>query len=144
MLKNISSLREQSEASFALRGAAAIEVELEQALLQRMQPISGKLRERLFKGYGPLSTFAAKSDLSFALKIIDQESHTRLKLIRDIRNDFAHKPERLSFESPQIAERIDKASFSASAPERKIERYFWILQQISEAIESSKSHATDA
>jgi hypothetical protein len=54
-----------------------------------MRPLDKKLAGRLFKGYGPLSSFSAKIDLAYALKVTTLEIHNELHKIRDIRNAFA-------------------------------------------------------
>jgi len=33
-----------------------------------MQPLSNKMRARLFNGYGPISSLAAKSDIAYAFR----------------------------------------------------------------------------
>jgi hypothetical protein len=49
-----------------------------------------ELKKRLFAAYGPLSSFAAKIDLAFALEITTEATHKELHKMRKIRNAFAH------------------------------------------------------
>lgn len=55
-----------------------------------MRALSNNMAERIFDGYGPLSTFSAKIDVAFALDLIDADVHRDLRTIKDIRNCFAH------------------------------------------------------
>jgi hypothetical protein len=54
---------------------------------------------RMFKGYGPLNTFAARIDLGLLLGIYPKEFWVRLHLIRKIRNEFAHNMQPTTFRS---------------------------------------------
>ncbi|MFQ5804440.1 MAG: MltR family transcriptional regulator [Candidatus Methylomirabilales bacterium] len=63
------------------------------------------LANELLKGFGPLATFDARIEAAFALGLISELERRRLELIRRIRNDFAHVPEDVSFETAQIRDR---------------------------------------
>jgi DNA-binding MltR family transcriptional regulator len=68
-----------------------LDTALKKALLEKMRPtISNRLKASLFEGYGPLSTFGAKIDMAFALSILDEDLYSNLKVIKEIRNKFAH------------------------------------------------------
>ncbi|MBN1384807.1 MAG: DUF4145 domain-containing protein [Elusimicrobia bacterium] len=53
--------------------------------------------DRLFKSYGPLSTFAARIDSAWGLGYIPDNVKNDLTYIRKIRNYFAHHPAPASF-----------------------------------------------
>ena len=68
--------------------------------------MNNKMYTRLFENYGPLSTFAAKIDMAYALGIIPREMYEELGKIRKLRNEFAHSTDILYFESEKIAPRF--------------------------------------
>ena len=59
-------------------------------IMSKMVFPSNNFRERLFGGYGPLRTFNAKIDIARALEIIDEETYNTLRILKGIRNAFAH------------------------------------------------------
>jgi hypothetical protein len=67
----VNRVRARTHAGVAIVAAAIIDEQLLRALLTKMRPLSAKLRKRLFEGYGPLSSFAAKIDLSNWLILLD-------------------------------------------------------------------------
>jgi DNA-binding MltR family transcriptional regulator len=91
-----------TDTAYVIVSATAIEDLLEKALLGKMRTLTRTAYADLFRGYGPLSTFSAKIDLAFALKIIDQESKTDFHIIREIRNKFAHAPRMAHFEKEDL------------------------------------------
>ena len=73
-----------------LRLVAAIDCDLERCLKHKFRKLNTRTEKRIFGTYGPLSTFAARIDLAYALKITTDEIHTELNKSRKIRNVFAH------------------------------------------------------
>lgn len=106
----IKLLNQQTESGHALVIAGIIEDELQKLLLSSMRELSSNLAERLFDGYGPLSTFAGKIDVAFALDLIDESVHRDLRVIKDIRNRFAHTTQFAFFNSPEISKLCEKLS----------------------------------
>jgi DNA-binding MltR family transcriptional regulator len=88
-----------------------------------MRPLSAEMKKRLFDGYGPLSSFSAKIDLSYALQIVPKDKYVDLVTIRKIRNQFAHSMSLVNFESPEIRATFKKFSnFDATATD--YQRYY--------------------
>jgi hypothetical protein len=89
--------------SFILIVGAALEQALEIALATHFVLDEVSIT-RLFDddSSGPLSNFAAKIKIAFALGIFDKPIKEELDLIRHIRNSFAHSKETLTFLSPEI------------------------------------------
>ena len=79
----------------ALTVGARLDAALERALLAKMRKLSEAQRTNLFDGYGPLSSFAAKIDVAYALNIFDDALYADLTVIRKIRNAFAHPQAKL-------------------------------------------------
>jgi len=82
MDEGIGQLVTMVDAHYAIAGTAALDNSLRAALLTKMRPFSRRMRDRLFEGYGPLATVAAKIDLAYALEIIPNEIYDQLKKIK--------------------------------------------------------------
>jgi hypothetical protein len=67
-----------------------------------MRPLSNTFAKKFFGG--PLNSFAAKADVAFALKFMEKSTWSDLKVIKDIRNAFAHTSSRLQFSSDGVFE----------------------------------------
>jgi DNA-binding MltR family transcriptional regulator len=106
----IKLLSQQTEAGNALVIAGLVDDELQKLLLNAMRELSNNLAERLFDGYGPLKDFAAKIDIAFAFKLIDEKTHADLRVIKDVRNKFAHAIRFTFFSSPEIVKLCAKLS----------------------------------
>ena len=106
----IKLLSHQTHASSALVIAGVVEDELEKLLLSEMRPLSNTFAERLFEGYGPLSTFSGKIDISFAFDLIEEAVYRDIRVIKDIRNRFAHTKHFVFFTTPDIAKLCRKLS----------------------------------
>lgn len=94
------NILKNTHASAAIVGAASIDDKLAQLIGKRFPNLSNTLREKLFTGYGPLSSFSVRIDIALAFGIIDSEMKSDLDAIRQIRNAFAHSPETLGLLSP--------------------------------------------
>jgi len=74
-------LAQFTQPTMAMLISSVIETALELALIEKMRPLSGKLKKRLFEGYGPLSSFSSRIDVAYALSIISQDVFDDLKII---------------------------------------------------------------
>lgn len=63
----IRNLGNYVDAHIVIIGSAMRDESLGRALQNKMQLLSRELRDRTFDGYGPLSNFAAKIDIAYAL-----------------------------------------------------------------------------
>jgi DNA-binding MltR family transcriptional regulator len=86
-----------------IASTAILDNELERALKKAMRPFSKEMYKRLFGPFRPLSTFASKIVMAYALRIITEEIYVELEKIRHIRNEFAHSSKMLNFNSKEIA-----------------------------------------
>ena len=96
----ISELTRSTEAGIALVTVAVIDEWLQKLLLTAMRPISDTVAKRIFAG--PLSDVAPKADVAYAFNLIDEHTLTRLRVLKSIRNIFAHTTEPLDFASLEI------------------------------------------
>jgi hypothetical protein len=81
--------------------------------------------ERLFEA-GPLANFDARINLAYAFKLISREHRADLRLIKDIRNRFAHSPRSISLAREDIQQAIKKLSMwkvvHSEPPDSKVEK----------------------
>ena len=112
-----------TDAHHAIIWASILDNALELALLTKMHHLSRDMKDRIFDGYGPLSTFAAKIDIAYALEIIPREFYDSLRIINKIRVRFAHSKHFLNFQNPEISAMIDSLpSLDLTIADRK-QRY---------------------
>jgi DNA-binding MltR family transcriptional regulator len=91
-----------THAAVVIAAAAILDNQLERALKRAMRPLSKKQYARLFDSFGPLSNFAGKIVMAYALEIIPDETYAELEKIRVIRNVFAHATSVLHLESSEV------------------------------------------
>jgi hypothetical protein len=80
------------------------------AIKTKMRHLSKTLDARIFRGYGPLSTFSAKIDIGYALELFDDTICSDLRALKDIRNAFAHTTDLVFFRSKSVAPEFQKLS----------------------------------
>jgi DNA-binding MltR family transcriptional regulator len=101
--------QQESDRGCVIFGAAMLEEELESLLRAccRTDPSTVKaVIDPLFRGYAPLSTFAAKIQVSYALGFISKDLYKALDLVRKLRNDCAHEKAAVSFQSAKYEMRL--------------------------------------
>jgi hypothetical protein len=96
-----------TDSHHAIIGVSELDNALELALLSKMHRLNRELKDRIFDGYGPLNTFAAKIDIAYALEIIPKEFYESLRKINKVRVKFAHSKFFLNFQDPEISAIID-------------------------------------
>jgi hypothetical protein len=120
---------DRGQAATVLKSVAVYENVLQQCLEACMRPLSAKMRARLFNGYGPISSLAAKSDIAYAFRLLSDADYADLQIIRKVRNEFAHAQDILGFEKPQIEALVSRMQ----KPKAKIESaYSWYFSRLSE------------
>ena len=106
----LPSLRHRTHASTVFTASAQIENVLEQLLLSYMRSLTKKKHARLFRGYGPLSNFAAKTDMAYALKMIPKSMFDALNIFQRLRNEIAHSAEVVDLSHPKIKPLFEQLS----------------------------------
>jgi hypothetical protein len=120
----IKHLEQLTHAGIAMVCASRLEVGVESRLQNQMPNLSGRLKPRLFDGYGPLSSFSAKIEVAFALGFITEMERRYLHAIRDIRNQFAHSTNpNLSFDHDEIRALCAKLPNKKPANWRNIDHF---------------------
>jgi DNA-binding MltR family transcriptional regulator len=79
-----------TDAAIVMSAAGIIEQDLERCIKTKFRSLNKNFEARLFEGYGPLASFAAKIDVTHALSITSDELHAELNKLRKLRNAFAH------------------------------------------------------
>lgn len=67
----------------------------------------------LFQGRGPIESFLARVHTAYAFGLIDGDTHKELLTLREIRNEFAHIRDPLTFTDESIAARCRKLQVPA-------------------------------
>jgi DNA-binding MltR family transcriptional regulator len=110
ILAQLLSLRLRTHAGTVIAASAQIENVLEKLLLAYMRSLTKQEHARLFRGYGPLSSFAAKTDLAYALKMIPKSMLDALNIMRRLRNEIAHSAEMVDLSHPKIRPLFEQLS----------------------------------
>jgi DNA-binding MltR family transcriptional regulator len=88
------------------RGAAIIAGSfLDEFLLKAISSVlidDEKSVEEIFEGTAPLATFSAKIEMAYLMGLMSKRSRTLANAIRNVRNDFAHKLQPLTFDTSLI------------------------------------------
>jgi hypothetical protein len=92
-----------SDRAAALMWCSVVEDNLREWLVKNMRSLSPTDQDKLFYGYGPLSSFSARINVSFAFYFIGERTRRNMDHIRAIRNAFAHTGAPLSFDTPEMA-----------------------------------------
>lgn len=116
LVKLIEGTAKQTHASVAITRSAYLELGLERIIKKAMLRLPRDLDNKLFKGYGPLSSFSAKIDIAYSLKYISNDYHRTLHAVREVRNLFAHTYENLHFDSDEPA--LVKATAKLPKPKK--------------------------
>jgi DNA-binding MltR family transcriptional regulator len=102
--KTFDEVFKQTDRASAIVSSALLEELLERLLLAHLVDHVSVKRD-LFEGIAPLSTMSAKINLAYYLGLLNQNEFDDLKLIKKIRNDFAHSFEGINFETPRIKDK---------------------------------------
>jgi hypothetical protein len=99
----------QMEPGTSDRGAcllivAQLKNELEAAILSAMPKMQSDLRREMLEQDGPLATFSRKISMAAALGIIGPKSRYNFRIIRHVRNAFAHAKLPIGFETKEVAD----------------------------------------
>jgi hypothetical protein len=104
----LEELKSQTDRGTAVIAAAVLDDLLEILLTARFVELSGERSDGLFKKIGaPLSSFSSKIEICFAVGVISNEARLAMHLIREVRNEFAHRIEQITFDHPDVATKIE-------------------------------------
>jgi hypothetical protein len=102
------AFEQQVRAELNDRGACIlISANLENALDAALQQVLTPPYDDMFEADGPLATFACKISIAHAFRIIGPVTKENLRLIRHVRNAFAHAKIPIEFKTPEVKALID-------------------------------------
>src|SRR5262245_56223589 len=88
--------------STAIKVVSIIDYDLQRCIQCKFNKLNSEMRNRIFRGNGPLSHLSARIDVAYALDITTDTIHQELHKIREIRNAFAHTKSFLNFDEDPI------------------------------------------
>jgi hypothetical protein len=92
----------------AILGATIVEHQLENSLRERFPKATDETWGTIVSDGGPLCTFDQKITMAFLLGMIDEATRDNLKIIRQIRNAFAHAKKLVDFEHELVRAELTK------------------------------------
>jgi Mannitol repressor len=101
----LEEFQRETDRAAAVLGAAYLDNRLDLLLRSKFVAVP-KFVDDLLTGLGGPSSFSARIRIAYAIGLISRRAADDLHSIRRIRNDFAHRPNGLSFETPQIESRV--------------------------------------
>ena len=93
----MSQIAQETNRGVAIVGAAYVDLVLREAITMRM--VNASVAKEIFENRGPLQGFGAKIQIAYSLGVYGDRAYKDLKLIKDIRNAFAHSAEAVEFEN---------------------------------------------
>jgi len=100
----------ESDRAAAILGAASLDNKLEKLLRAYFIDESDIIQGLLYPD-GPLGSFAVRIKLAYVLGLITKTEYLDLKYIKEIRNQFAHKLEGITFSTNNVADFCSNLSF---------------------------------
>ncbi|MEN9657946.1 MAG: hypothetical protein RL571_1411 [Pseudomonadota bacterium] len=101
-----NELGKDSDRSVAIVAAALVDDVLMQLLSKKLLPAKDVNNCIYSNQSSPLGSFSSRINALHQLGVISGSMHRDLHILRKIRNDFAHEPSDLNFESPAIKSRV--------------------------------------
>jgi DNA-binding MltR family transcriptional regulator len=104
----VEELNKESVRGAMLLGTAWIDDQLTELLKAKLLIPANSNQDRLLDRSEPLGDFGPKIELSYRLGLIRRESYDSLKIIRTLRNDFAHRRDPISLETQSVKDRVKR------------------------------------
>lgn len=103
----LDNLADGDDRTIAITGASILEAILERFLKRKLVVCDDTLAGQLFYNRGPLSDFHGKIVIAQAAGYITPALASELLLVKSVRNAFAHSVIGISFETPEIVQKVD-------------------------------------
>ncbi len=97
----LREMMDERDRGAALIGAGFVETKLKEAIVTCLRS-DDETFNHMFKPGGPLGDLSNKSLIAYMLGLMRKETKADFKLIAQIRNQFAHKADPISFDTPII------------------------------------------
>lgn len=96
-------MQEDNDRACAVLCANILDDTLRDGIYLGLRHLNSDEYARLFENDGPLSTFSAKINMAYAMRVIERHDRRNLEIIRDVRNNFAHSLKHMTFQTPEVA-----------------------------------------
>ena len=103
----LDEFQKENDRSAAIIGAAFLDEHLKQLLVNFMVDDPNEVKE-LLSGESPLGSFGARIRAAYCLGLISYQYFESLKLIKDVRNAFAHQLHGRTFDDKDVAAACNK------------------------------------
>lgn len=134
---NLVDVVRDTNADTMIRVSSLMEETFELAIRVAALKTGQKLNERMFKRDGELATLEKKINKAKETNLLDDTAFKDAHLVRRIRNKFAHRRERLNFDSPKIVAMARQLSKYAKAESNQNA----ILEAASNIVDQLKANA---
>jgi len=111
----------ETDRSIVIVAGALLDEGLKKIIITGLIPAAKKDWCVFSGGNSPISSFSARIDLCYQLGYISSVMQRDLHIIRKMRNDFAHDPFKLSFDSASVNNRVDELDKISNYRERNQE-----------------------
>lgn len=95
------TLNHESDRGCALMAASYLDEQLK-LLLEENLVENKKIADGLFDFNGAIGTFSSRIDMSYMMGLLPESVRKDLHLIRKIRNEFAHNPQPMDFDTQKL------------------------------------------
>jgi DNA-binding MltR family transcriptional regulator len=116
-------LNSETDRSIAIVAGALLDETLKETIKARLLPAVQKERCVISASNSPIGSFSARIDICYQLGLISDVMQRDLHIIRKLRNDFAHNPFDLSFNTGSVKNRINEldkvANYKEGNPEAR-------------------------
>ena len=103
-------LSNSSDVAAIVVGVSYVDTSLASLLSKRL--LKSSVSDRILDSRsGVLGTFSARTDMSYALALIDKPMYQELKTLGELRNEIAHSHYELNFSSPSIIEHCSRLTY---------------------------------
>lgn len=109
----LNELERESDRGVALISAALLEGILERLIIKALKFKTDDLCKQLVVVGGPLRDFHSKTIIALGFGIINENVASELRIIRSVKNVFAHAITSLSFETLEISREISRSAVVA-------------------------------
>jgi DNA-binding MltR family transcriptional regulator len=114
-------LDNETDRSIVIVACALLDEALKETIKARLLPAAKKDWCVFTGGNSPISSFSARINLCYQLSLISDFMQRDLHIIRRLRNDFAHDPFELSFNSDSVKSRVEELDKVANYREKNPE-----------------------
>jgi len=105
----VNDLQLEEDRGAVLVGVAFLDDVLD-ALLRAVLIDDSRTVDKLLKYPGPVCTFAARCDLAYSMGLLNAKMYSDLRIMRKIRNEFAHSHRPVRFTQAKIENRCRELS----------------------------------